>query len=56
VVIAPHSIVDYVVVHELCHIVHQNHSKKFWKLLESVIPDYSERKHWLKVNGNGLKI
>jgi hypothetical protein len=56
IIIAPHSIVDYVVVYELCHIVHGDHSNKFWKLLESVLPDYVERKSWLKVNGKGFKI
>ena len=56
VIIAPHSIVDYVVVHELCHLVHGDHSKKFWKLVGSIIPDYAERKQWLKVNGSGLRI
>jgi predicted metal-dependent hydrolase len=53
-IIAPHSIVDYVVVHKLlCHLVHGDHSKKFWKLLETILPDYVERKEWLKVNGRG---
>lgn len=56
VIIAPHSIVDYVVVHELCHLVHHDHSKKFWKFLGSIIPDYAERKEWLKFNGRGLYV
>ncbi len=56
IIIAPHSVVDYVVVHELCHLVHQDHSKKFWKLLSTIIPDYTERKEWLKVNGRGLAV
>lgn len=56
IIIAPHSIVDYVVVHELCHLVHPDHSGQFWKLLETVLPDYKERKEWLKVNGNSLTI
>lgn len=56
VIIAPHSIVDYVVVHELCHLVHDDHSKKFWKLLGSVLPDYAERKEWLKINGKQLSV
>jgi predicted metal-dependent hydrolase len=56
IIIAPHSIVDYVVIHELCHLVHDDHSKKFWKLLGSVLPDYTERKEWLKVNGSGLNL
>lgn len=54
IIIAPHSIVDYVVVHELCHLVHNDHGKKFWKLLESIIPDYAARKQWLKVHGSSL--
>jgi hypothetical protein len=56
VIIAHHSIVDYVVVHELCHLVHGDHSKNFWKLVSSIIPDYVERKQWLKVNGSGLRV
>ena len=50
IIIAPHSIVDYVVVHELCHLVYDDHSMKFWKLLGSVLPDYGKRKEWLKNN------
>jgi predicted metal-dependent hydrolase len=56
IIIAPHRIVDYVVVHELCHLLEYNHSPKFWKRLERVIPDYLDRKNWLKHNGNGLMI
>jgi len=56
IIIAPHSIVDYVVVHELSHLTHGDHSKKFWQLVESIIPDYADRKEWLKINGSGLKI
>lgn len=56
VIIAPHSIVDYVVVHELCHLVYPDHSKEYWGLLETILPDYAERKEWLKVNGRLLNI
>jgi predicted metal-dependent hydrolase len=42
--------VDYVVVHELSHIKHLDHSKKFWNLVGSIIPDYKKRESWLKEN------
>jgi len=50
-VMAPTYIADYVVVHELCHLRQMNHSKEFWQLVESQIPDYKERRNWLKKNG-----
>ncbi len=56
IIIAPHHIVDYVVVHELCHLKEHNHSSSFWKCVEQVIPDYQERKNWLKMNGVGLLV
>lgn len=42
------SITDYVIVHELCHLKEMNHSKKFWSLVESVMPDYKLRREQLK--------
>ena len=54
IIIAPHHIIDYVVVHELCHLLEHNHSKLFWKHVESVIPDYLDHKNWLKLNGMSL--
>lgn len=50
IAIAPISIVDYVVVHELCHLKVKNHSLDFWKLVSIAIPDYQKRKDWLKNN------
>ena len=47
---APEEIVDYVVVHELCHRIHMNHSKAFWGEVEKIIPDYKRRRLWLKEN------
>jgi len=55
-ILAPTEILDYVVVHELCHLTHMNHSKEFWKLVESVIPDYKIRRKWLKENGHTLRL
>lgn len=50
-IMAPSPVLDYIVVHEMCHMVHMNHSKEFWLLLKSVLPDYEEKKDWLKNNG-----
>ncbi len=44
----PPEIIDYVVVHELCHRLQMNHSGKFWAEVEKVLPDYRERRRWLK--------
>jgi len=49
---APDSVLEYVVVHELCHFHHMNHSKEFWNLVESVMPDYKSRREWLKKHGH----
>ena len=46
------EIVDYVVVHELAHLVERNHSKRFWEQVKRHIPDYKGRKKWLKENGH----
>ncbi len=56
VIIAPNHIVDYVVVHELAHLRHHNHSPEFWKGVERVVPDYQECREWLKVNGRRLAV
>ena len=51
---APHSIVDYVVIHELCHLIHPNHSKDFWQLVGRFDTDYPGHRQWLKEKGSGL--
>ncbi|MED1602414.1 SprT family zinc-dependent metalloprotease [Alkalihalophilus marmarensis] len=56
VTMAPISIIDYLLVHELAHLKHQNHSKDFWQLVRSILPDYEERKEWLRVNGPTLTL
>ena len=48
----PSEILDYVVVHELAHRREMNHSAAFWALVESVLPDWRERRRWLKENGD----
>lgn len=54
VLMAPMRIVDYVLVHELAHLKHMNHSADFWRLIQSVIPDYEARKEWLRIHGPTL--
>lgn len=55
-VMAPPEIADYVVVHELAHLHHLNHSKDFWRCVEAVIPDHKARRKWLKDYGQALVI
>ena len=50
IILAPHSIVDYVVVHELCHMLEHNHSSKYWKHVERHVPNWRECRQWLKHN------
>lgn len=54
--LAPPSIIDYVLAHELVHLKHMNHSKEFWETLGILLPDYEKRKEWLRVNGKTLSI
>jgi len=56
IIMAPHSIVDYVVVRELCHMIEHNHSIKYWRHVENLIGDYNLRREWLKLNGLSLNI
>lgn len=55
-VMAPMEMVDYVVVHELVHTVFHNHSKQFWRKVEEIMPDYKERRKWLKKHGGRLML
>jgi len=53
---APQTIIDYIVVHELCHFHHHDHTDAFWNEIDKVMPDFRERKEWLRKNGAGLEI
>jgi len=55
-IMAPADVIDYVVVHELCHLRAMNHSPDFWAAVASVMPDYTERRKWLRDNGRLLTI
>jgi predicted metal-dependent hydrolase len=53
---APPQIIDYIVVHELCHFHHRDHRNAFWNEVDKVMPDYRERKEWLRKNGASLVV
>ena len=54
--LTPPEIIDYVVVHELCHRKQMNHSKDFWKEVEKILPDYKESVSWLKNEGSMIMV
>ena len=47
---APSNVIDYVIIHELAHLIELNHSDRFWKLVSDAMPDYEEKEEWLKKN------
>ena len=53
---APPKIIDYIVVHELCHLHYSDHSDAFWNEVDKVMPDFAERKAWLRKNGAALDL
>ncbi|WP_352418880.1 SprT family zinc-dependent metalloprotease [Proteiniborus sp.] len=53
---APADVLDYLVVHEMCHMVQMNHSSDFWKLVERIMPDYKRRRDWLRKYGIMLNL
>lgn len=55
-IFAPPQVLDYVVVHELCHLTHMNHSKDFWNKVASVMPEYKVYRLWLKEHGQELTL
>ncbi|MXR19236.1 M48 family metallopeptidase [Halobacterium bonnevillei] len=55
-VLAPRKIQDYVVAHELAHFRHDQHSDAFWNTVGTLVPDYRDRREWLRVNGGQLRV
>jgi predicted metal-dependent hydrolase len=54
IIMMPDEMFDYIIVHEMCHLLHLNHSKDFWRAVEEILPDYKEREKWIKLNGSRL--
>jgi len=54
-ILAPPAVLDYVVAHELCHLRHANHGRRFWDLLSTVCPQFKAHRHWLRENGAMLR-
>lgn len=56
IAMAPISIIDYVILHEIVHLKEHTHNEKFWKELSKFMPNYLEKKEWLRLNGHKLDI
>ena len=54
IIMAPNCIVDYLIIHELCHIIEHNHSKNFWHHVGTYCEDFQEKRKWLRENGHKL--
>jgi len=54
-IMAPMKVIDYVIVHELVHTIHKNHSAKFWQKIETIMPNYKDARYWLNENGYKLR-
>lgn len=55
-VMAPIIVIDYVIIHELAHLIERNHSTRFWKRVETMMPDYKTHRKWLRENGKVLDL
>lgn len=53
-IMAPEAIIDYVVIHELAHTVHKNHSARFWKLVRSIVPDWKTHRTHLRLKAENM--
>lgn len=55
-IMAPANILDYIIVHDMCHLKYMNHSNEFWEMLGRVLTDYESRREWLMNNGIRLEL
>lgn len=55
-IMSPQWVIDYVIVHEICHLRYLNHSKEYWSMVEMYMPSYKKAQEWLKKNGLGLRL
>lgn len=53
---APLEVIDYVVIHELCHLTHMNHDRSFWRRVGSIMPDYKEKEEFLARHGQAMTL
>lgn len=53
---APYAVLDYIVVHELIHLVHKNHTQSFWNDVDKILPDYKDSIEWLKSHGASMDL
>lgn len=53
---APVEVIDYVIIHELCHLIHMNHDRSFWRRVGSIMPDYKEKEQSLARHGNSMTL
>ncbi len=53
-ILVPAEVMEYVVIHEICHIQERNHSARFWTLVAKHCPDYKQHRNWLKQNGHSV--
>jgi predicted metal-dependent hydrolase len=51
---APNNIIDYIIIHELCHFMIKGHSHKFWRYLHKFVPNYNDKINWLEINGANI--
>jgi len=56
IIMAPVYVIDYIIVHELAHLIEPNHTPEFWNIISVQLPDYKKAKSWLKQNGNLLEV